>query len=614
MGRTFRQQSAQGLPVRGVSALPGIPQILSMYIVQLEPANSGQQGDRIYRTVQPCRALALCADTQVVSGTWLSRVARVAAAHADVLVLCKVVEVDLLPLLRSRRERGLVTVFEINDDFTDIQPWNTTAGFYAQPENRSLVTQLARMCDAVQFSSHGLLAKFGDLHSRTLLLPNQLWDLPPLTQRAAQNSVTIGWGGSYGHREDLASAIPSLKAVLQARPEARLSIMGDRRLEALFAWVPRDRIVFTQAGSLAAYHSFLNSLDIGIAPLLDTPFNRGRSDVKHLEYAAHGVVAVCADLVPYHFNVRTWNNGVLFSSSQSLQDALLRLIDEPALRTQIAATAYAEVGLQRMQQSHASAQLEFYASLRSATSHAGQDHFLAEFSKLRPDDLVSTYRECEPTRAEQHLYNGLVCQSDPQQAFHDFSAACEADPHNYLAHLHLGRMTTGTTASRHFADALAEYPETASAHFLHALAYQSSGETELAERYFIATLDIAPEYAPAWMRLGALHEQCGRINEAREDYTKSLEVNPDYGVAALALATLLLRTADLERAMGILEQHQTACTSDHRYWILLGQLSLLRRDAQTASHAFAKAARLRPDIAAIAELQVRAKALGQHLH
>lgn len=74
---------------------------------------------------------------------------REACAHADVLVLCKAVDPDLLPLLHRRRDAGLVTVFEINDDFTDVQAWNPHAAASARPlalhERRSVTNRKGRL-------------------------------------------------------------------------------------------------------------------------------------------------------------------------------------------------------------------------------------------------------------------------------------------------------------------------------------------------------------------------------------------------------------------------------------------------------------------------------------
>ena len=106
-----------------------------MLIVQLEAPNLGNEGDHMYRTVQPCRALGMVADVTVVSGTVLSPVMHDLVRIADVLILCKAADIDMLPIVKARHAEDLLTVFEINDDFTSIQPWNPTAAFFHKPIN-----------------------------------------------------------------------------------------------------------------------------------------------------------------------------------------------------------------------------------------------------------------------------------------------------------------------------------------------------------------------------------------------------------------------------------------------------------------------------------------------
>ena len=52
------------------------------------------------------------------------------------------------------------------------------------------------------------------------------------------------------------------------------------------------------------YRSWLNSLHIGLAPLLPTDYNRCRSDVKFLDYAAAGAVAMLQNEAPYQAGLR----------------------------------------------------------------------------------------------------------------------------------------------------------------------------------------------------------------------------------------------------------------------------------------------------------------------
>src|SRR5262249_53439006 len=63
--------------------------------------------------------------------------------------------------------------------------------------------------------------------------------------------------------------------------------------------IPSDRIEFVNWGNMEQYFSFWQSVDIGVAPLLDTPYNRCRSDIKAVEMSACGVVPILSQALPY---------------------------------------------------------------------------------------------------------------------------------------------------------------------------------------------------------------------------------------------------------------------------------------------------------------------------
>ncbi|RYF04004.1 MAG: hypothetical protein EOO40_11630, partial [Deltaproteobacteria bacterium] len=134
-----------------------------MLIVHIEPPATGLMGDQLYRTAQPCRALAAQPGTFVISGHWLSAAIREAARCADVLVLCQAVDVDMLPLCLLRRAAGRPTVFEINDDFLAPPQAIAAASFCANPIMLGLTLQLCALCDARQFSSPALRSRFAEL-------------------------------------------------------------------------------------------------------------------------------------------------------------------------------------------------------------------------------------------------------------------------------------------------------------------------------------------------------------------------------------------------------------------------------------------------------------------
>lgn len=331
-------------------------------ICWVEPPHASKQGDHVYRTAQPCEALAQAGQLRVVSGS--SACARILASAevADLLVLCDSTDHRWPSLVKRRTKRGLRTIFEINDQFLALQEWNPTAGFFRSQDHRALTLEIASLCDGLQFTNDELAQRFGMVNDNHRSFWNQLADCPK-TLAEKPGEVVIGWAGSWGHLKDLESILPILEEVAAEHPGVSFAFMGDPRFEALWQhWDPK-RVRFQPGGDLQSYLSFLDSLTIGIAPLHDTEFNRCRSDVKFLEYASRGVVALLADLPPYDVPIHQEGVALGFDSLDSLRKQLHKLLSDPELLESLKNRAHQYVLSKRLELPNAERRLQWYGRL-----------------------------------------------------------------------------------------------------------------------------------------------------------------------------------------------------------------------------------------------------------
>ena len=95
------------------------------------------------------------------------------------------------------------------------------------------------------------------------------------------------------------------------------------------------------------YQALLAGSEISFMPLLDTPFNRCKSDLKFIEAAAHRVTALASDVV-YGDAIADGRTGVLFRSPEELEQRLLRLVANPDVTRTIGDAARAYVVRERM--------------------------------------------------------------------------------------------------------------------------------------------------------------------------------------------------------------------------------------------------------------------------
>jgi tetratricopeptide (TPR) repeat protein len=377
----------------------------------------GSSGDNLYRLHQPAAALAAVPGVEVFEVHPQARHHDDAVLAADVVVFTMSLDVEVFRLIHQRRQMGRPSLCEVNDFLPDVQPWNPAHASWSDRRSLFCFDQLIRRCDATQVTTEALGQRLADRARQIAVMPNQLEELPPLRSfpdpapPCAERPLVIGWGGSFGHREDLRTIAPVLKAWLQRHRHVRRELMSDPLLAEPFAALDADRFRFTMAGSLQQYLDWLEGLDIGLAPLLPTEFNRCRSDVKFLEYASRSVVPVLQNLDPYRHLAGT-GAALLFDNPDDLIQQLNRLVGQPTLRQTVATTAYALVDQERRLTQHVPARLTVYRDLVEAHPPAiSRVEPLLQQAANRPLTSLPGLRQLAP----RHWRLGIDSLADQQR-------------------------------------------------------------------------------------------------------------------------------------------------------------------------------------------------------
>ena len=269
----------------------------------LQLAAIDETGDSYYRMRWPARDLAAQRPNwRVVNLDCRSLERYEMAEHADLLVLYQCQDYDLLPIITRRRAAGRKTIVEYNDNFYSPPPSSPVADAWASPLLWESYETMIRHSDALIVTGEGLRRLFdGRFDCETVALENHLPEPPrPFSEIWSDPSDTIwlGWGGSIGHAPDLLAILPALRDLLAEIPRLRLKVMGNTSLPSYFAISP-DRYAFVPWGTMAEYYRFWEGVHLGFAPLLDSPYNRCRSDVKAVEISASGALPILSKLLPY---------------------------------------------------------------------------------------------------------------------------------------------------------------------------------------------------------------------------------------------------------------------------------------------------------------------------
>lgn len=221
----------------------------------------------------------------------------------DVVFFTRYGRADGANIMHDCLARGIPVVYHIDDNLLDLPdslgPEIVARQGAAAAARRIMLEQ----CDLV-YASTKVLADIlkGYFPQKNILVGiyASMFEVkvPPANPNAP---MTIGYMGSKGHKEDLALVVPALVALMQQRPQLRFETFGTIEL-------PRDLLRFgerVQHHSVQkGYHEFLQTLaelnwSIGLAPLVDEPFNRCKAPTKFIEYTSCGIPVVASEVLPY---------------------------------------------------------------------------------------------------------------------------------------------------------------------------------------------------------------------------------------------------------------------------------------------------------------------------
>lgn len=221
---------------------------------------------------------------------------------ADVVVFQRVTHRFLMDAIPVIRASGIAVVVDMDDDLTCIHPANP-AFHMLHPRGPNSVhswQNTLTACDSatlVTVSTDALLARYARRRPGHVLhncVPERY-----LTVEHRDSDV-VGWAGSvHSHPTDLQEMGSAVTQVMQLGGKLRIAgpESGVRAALAL-----PDKFEFTSTGiidNIEAWPLAVNSLGIGLAPLADSKFNKAKSWLKPLEYAAVGVPCIVSPRPEY---------------------------------------------------------------------------------------------------------------------------------------------------------------------------------------------------------------------------------------------------------------------------------------------------------------------------
>lgn len=203
-------------------------------------------------------------------------------------------------------------------------------------------------CDAVITSTNQLAKELRNYKSTVILNRNVLsQELVEISQKTPHvelddNKVRMGYfSGSITHNENFEMIKPAIISLLKEYKNLELHLAGHLDIPEDIACFG-EQIVTHPYVDWRELPKLISSIDINLAPLVQSTFNEAKSEIKWLEAAAVKVPTVASKIGSFEDMIEDGIDGVLASETE-WKEKLERLIVDKDFKIQIAENAYQSV-------------------------------------------------------------------------------------------------------------------------------------------------------------------------------------------------------------------------------------------------------------------------------
>ena len=215
-------------------------------------------------------------------------------------------------LLRLR-QNGIRIVFDI-DDAVWLLPASAkedTHGYqcYCTDELRERYKRVLPMFDAVICSTPELADAIVEfcpaVNGRVTTILNSIepsFFYPDMERKRDDGAINVAWYGCISHAANAHFAGDVLTGILDEIPGSVVHLRGPaNKFTGIEPAIKKHgpRVKLNAACYYTELGEWLRGMDVGLCPLIDTPFTRCKSEIKMLEFQACGVPVIASVVAPY---------------------------------------------------------------------------------------------------------------------------------------------------------------------------------------------------------------------------------------------------------------------------------------------------------------------------
>lgn len=244
-------------------------------------------------------------------------------------------------LYKAHKEvTGAKFVLDLDDDPDHVN--KDHPDYETLKKKRDMRIRMVKMADHVVVSTRLIAESIKHLNPYITVIPNaidpKIWKYKNKVKK--DGIIRIGWVSSGSHFSDVPIIQPVMDEILAKYPNVEFHFAG-------MTWEEHKQDRFYHHVGCVGYKKFPKwyseqGINIALAPLKDTQFNRCKSNIKWMEASMLEIPVVASDVEPYRC-IKHGKTGFLATSTEQWVKYLSLLIENEAKRREIGMNAKQDV-------------------------------------------------------------------------------------------------------------------------------------------------------------------------------------------------------------------------------------------------------------------------------
>lgn len=234
-------------------------------------------------------------------------------------------------LVNLMKKKKKIIIFDLDDALFEVKSWNW-----------SYIKNIIKISDFITVGSHYLYDYSKKYNSKTYLLPSSVdSDLfhPKYRKKNEDNEIIIGWlGAGNNFQLENLKILKNPLNYISKKYKIKFRIISALSKDVKNEFINLNcRVDFGLEKWVPLYEipEIISDFDIGVMPLIDNTFSRGKCAMKILEYMSMEIPTVASNIGENKYVINQGINGFLASTPEDWINHLSKLIEDSNLRKKI---------------------------------------------------------------------------------------------------------------------------------------------------------------------------------------------------------------------------------------------------------------------------------------